>query len=45
MTPIEKEKIANALDQLALALPSGFVWPHDLRKAYERAIRLLKDRS
>lgn len=45
MTSIEKEKIVNALDRLALALPHGFVWPNDLRKAYECAIRLLKGRS
>jgi hypothetical protein len=45
MTSIEKEKIANALDQLALALPSNFVWPPSLRKAYERAMKLLKAKS
>ncbi len=42
MTPTEKEKIVNAIDRIALALPGGFVWPQALRKAYESAIRLLK---
>jgi len=37
-----KEIILATLDALALSLPKNFCWPKDLRKAYEKAVLLLK---
>lgn len=42
------EKIQKALDDLALALPDGFIWPRQLRKDYDaatKAVARLKARA
>jgi hypothetical protein len=35
------EKIQKALDNLALALPDGFIWPRQLRKDYNAATKAI----
>lgn len=35
----EYDKIQKALDNLALALPDGFIWPRQLRKDYDAATK------
>lgn len=37
----EYEKIQKALDNLALALPDGFIWPRQLRKDYNAATKAI----
>lgn len=35
----EYDKIQKALDDLALALPDGFIWPRQLRREYNAATK------
>lgn len=35
----ELDEVQQALDNVALALPDGFVWPVKLRREYEKACR------
>jgi hypothetical protein len=36
-----RHEAIDAIDDMALAIPDGFVWPNQMRKAYEQAIRIL----
>lgn len=35
------DKIQKALDDLALALPDGFIWPRSLRRSYNQATKAI----
>jgi hypothetical protein len=43
MTSKHAEAILNALDAIAAALPSDFVWSKDLRRGYEKSVRILQN--